>query len=147
MILLGTGSLEPQLKKEGEHWYTSVLSLVNIISRFSGAPAKEPNTSNFPLYSSSHLFIKFTSSSPCLFLSYIYTHFTHFSLNLFPLRTSDGFPSFPRPPHPSSWSVYTYYKAGASLYFTLYLRLIFLSLFFTAFCERSPRNCVSGWSR
>jgi hypothetical protein len=142
---------------ESVHWNTSVLSLANIIMRLFQTSPKEPNTSNFPLYSSSHLFIKFTSSFPRLFLSCTHTHthththsHTHtLSLNLFPSRTSDGSPSPPSNPPPTPPStltihspptppatlsefvkcIYIYTKKQLD-HFTLYLRPYLSSTFF-----------------
>ena len=102
----------PTMLHEGVHWYTSVLSLANITWRLFQTSPNEPNTSNFPLYSSSHLFIKFTSSFPRLFLSCTHTHthtrththsHSHSLLTYFlrALQMAPPLPS-PRPPYSSS---------------------------------------------
>ena len=115
----------PRTLHEGVHWYASVLSLVNIIRRLCQTSPNEPNTSNFPLYSSSHLFIKFTSSFPRLFLSCTHTHTLTHSLLTYFLRALQM--ATPPQPHFSTLGrpirvreVYIYihihYKAVGSLY-------------------------------
>ena len=151
---------------EGLHLYASVLSPAYIIRRLFQTLPKGPNTPNFPLYFSSHLFIKFTSSFPCLFPSCTHTHTHTHTLTLSLLTYFLRALQMAHPPLPLTPSAaltefvkytyiykYTHTHTNARTHartikqldhFTVYLGpYLAPPLSFAAFCVRSVQNCAS----